>query len=380
MNENMLPPTWLKVILTIISIAIMLGNGTVFFIYYHNRRIRTTTNLFVLSLAVSDFLIGSILLPMRTWYPNPDIWGLLVAFTLIASLSNICSCTYDRHVAIHQPLRYNSIVTTSKARKVIIAVWVIPTLVALIPRIWANFDLGMNKAQTAMAFRIYTGLMSFSILATCLVLSCLYVSIYVIAKRHFHAIAYLQSFAPGGDRESGAHIKSRRFSVKSLVKDVKATKLVAMIAATFVLCWLPLIIINIMESLGYGHEVSQDFSDAALFTIFLNSLMNPVIYAFFQKDFRKTISSYLRRLFKRTEIRKEVEQAKAAYRKTSYTSALLYKVSIADEPAEIIDQNENGDVKCDNSLKVPEDETGPQNGQKQTVISIVTLNHNSTSL
>ena len=370
----------MNVILTIIGIAIMLGNGTVFFIYYHNRRIRTTTNLFVLSLAVSDFLIGSILLPIRIWYPNDDVWGPLVAFTLTASLSNICSCTYDRHVAIHQPLRYNSIVTTSKARKVIVTVWVIPTLVAIIPRIWLNFDVGMNKTQKNEAVRIYLGVMSFGVLATCLVLCGMYISIYVIAKRHFHAIAYLQSFAPGGDRECGAHIKSRRFSVKSLVRDVKATKLVAMIAATFVICWLPLIIINIMESIGHGSEVSQDFLHAALFTIFLNSLMNPVIYAFFQKDFRKTISSYLRHFFKRTEVRKEVEEAAAAHRKTSYTAALLQKVSIADEPAEVIDKNENGEQKIGDVLKVPDVKEGLQNGHKQTVISVATENRNSTSL
>ena len=287
-------PVGAQISLTFIGFAIALGNGTVFLVFFANRSLRTLTNHFVLSLAVSDFLVGTVLLPLQVWAPMSQALGPLIAFMLIASLSNICGCTYDRYIAVQNPLRYHSILTPSKVRNVIIWIWAVPVVIATIPQVW----LHQTNWNIILIQSIYVGLMSFGVLITCLVLGGIYVGIFRVAKRHVDAISCLEDFAYDQRRGTNSGMK-RRNSLKSLAKHVKAAKLVAMISVVFVVCWCPLVIINIMDSFGYRQIVPKNFVAVALFTIFANSLINPLIYAFFQKEFRVTLSKLLCKHFTR---------------------------------------------------------------------------------
>ena len=293
-------PVAAKVSLTFIGFAIAAGNGTVFLVFFSNRSLRTLTNRFVLSLAVSDFFVGTVLLPLRVWSPTSEALGPLIAFMLTASLSNISGCTYDRYIAIHNPLRYHAILTSSKVRRIIFLIWAVPVTIALIPQIWLRQAHRYDQHTILLAQRIYVGLMSFGVLVTCIVLAAIYISVFRVAKRHVDAISCLEGFAQQQRGATRNGVK-RRNSLKSLVKDVKATKLAAMIGFAFALCWFPLILINIIDSLGFNHVIPDDFATVALFTIFVNSFMNPMIYAFFQKDFRRNLSKLLRKQFTRRD-------------------------------------------------------------------------------
>ena len=301
MNRMQLPLA-VNVTLTFIGLAIALGNGTVFLVFFSNRSLRTLTNHFVLSLAVSDFFVGTVLLPLQVWSPTSAALGPLIAFMLIASLSNISGCTYDRYIAVQNPLRYHSILTPSKVRKTIVLIWAVPIFIAVIPQTW----LHQTYNEKQLTQRIYVGLMSVGVLLTCSVLTRIYIGIFRVAKRHVDAISCMEDFAEDQRRGTTSGIK-RRNSLKSLVKHVKATKLVALIGVVFVLCWCPLVIINIFDSLNYRNLIPEDFAKVALFTIFANSLINPMIYAFFQKDFRATLSKLIcrHRARRRSALREE---------------------------------------------------------------------------
>eukprot|EP00794_Sanderia_malayensis_P011787 gene11787-13007_t len=297
-------PLYANIILTLVGVAIAAGNAFVCFAFYTNKKIRTMTNHFVISLAVSDFLVGSVLAPLSAWYSSKGpALGPLIAFTLIGSLSNISGCTYDRYVAIQHPLRYQAILTKSKLHKILVLIWVVPGVISFVPQIWLSFgdNLGLSQSVSIKINRAYVGCMAFGVLAVCIAMIGIYATIFKVARRHFAAISYLSTFnqpqqddhGDGATRTAPGR-RMRRFSLKSLVKDVKATKLFAIIATTFVLCWLPLIIINITDSLGYQEKLPMAFVNVALFTIFGNSLVNPIIYAFFQPSFRQTIVSWFR--------------------------------------------------------------------------------------
>ena len=249
-----------------------------------------------MSLAVCDFFVGTILLPIQVWSPLPDVLGPLIAFMLVASLTNICGCTYDRYIAVQDPLRYHAILTSSKVRKVILLIWAVPLVVALIPQIWLHLKTGNIKNIQ----NIYLGFMSFGVLLACVVLAWIYVGIFRVAKRHVDAISCLEDFAQGQRRGTKSGMK-RRNSIKSLVKHVKAAKLAAIIGLAFVFCWLPLVIINIFESFDRSRCIPVEFVTVALFTLFANSLINPLIYAFFQRDFRLTLFKLIRKKFSKRE-------------------------------------------------------------------------------
>lgn len=84
-------------------------------------------------------------------------------------------------------------------------------------------------------------------------------------------------------------------------KDEKANRVFAMVFAMFLLCWLPFICINICWILNQSRLVTNEMIFASFFTLLLNSIFDPFIWAFYKRDFR----GVLRKKFKFSCIQSE---------------------------------------------------------------------------
>ena len=98
----------------LLSIATALGNGLVIFLVAKHRRLHSApANKFVLSLAVADFGVGIAVFPSSyfcTKYSlacNAKVYMALFWFFLHSSVTNLCTLTLDRYIAIVHPLKYN---------------------------------------------------------------------------------------------------------------------------------------------------------------------------------------------------------------------------------------------------------------------------------
>ncbi|KAM9703385.1 trace amine-associated receptor 13c-like [Menidia menidia] len=96
------------------------------------RQLHTPTNLLLLSLAVSDLLVGLLLMPVEIvyieicWFLGD--WVCTLYYTLdyvitSASVVNMVLISLDRYVAVCDPLRYPSRVTTGTARLGVCLCW-----------------------------------------------------------------------------------------------------------------------------------------------------------------------------------------------------------------------------------------------------------------
>lgn len=86
-------------------------------------------------------------------------------------------------------------------------------------------------------------------------------------------------------------------TAKSILREIKAARVIGLIFALNCLCWLPIIIINFCDVIapdGQAAYISPTFIKASLYLFVLNSMINPFLYALFKKDFRKVISRRLR--------------------------------------------------------------------------------------
>ena len=105
-------PGLIFVLSIILIFVILFGNSLVIASYKTNRRLRTRTNAFLVSLAFSDFLVGSISLPM--W-----IYGIMSeqnvsitfqaffksfdAFSALASIFHLTAISAERYIAVSRP-------------------------------------------------------------------------------------------------------------------------------------------------------------------------------------------------------------------------------------------------------------------------------------
>ncbi|CAF3405202.1 unnamed protein product [Rotaria sp. Silwood1] len=136
-------PFWLLILIavfgSITSVLTVLGNILVMLAFFLDRQIRQPTNYFILSLSVSDFLIGLLSMPLLTiyiyakeWPLNAiicDIWLSLDYTVCLTSIYTVLFITIDRFCSVKMPAKYRKWRTKRKINIMIAITWAVPTLI-----------------------------------------------------------------------------------------------------------------------------------------------------------------------------------------------------------------------------------------------------------
>lgn len=141
---------FLSIFLTFINIVIIFGNCMVIAAAKTSRKLRNNvTILFIISLAMSDLLLGTFVLPFssvnqllsKRWIFGDVIcyiWLGVDVWLFTASILNLVVISFDRFLAIRLPTKYPDLMTKRRARLLVICVWTLafiicfPTIVQIL--------------------------------------------------------------------------------------------------------------------------------------------------------------------------------------------------------------------------------------------------------
>ncbi|XP_004716429.1 adenosine receptor A2a [Echinops telfairi] len=299
-------PVYITVELAIAVLSI-LGNVLVCWAVWLNSNLQNVTNYFVASLAAADIAVGVLAVPfaisISTGFCAACHGCLFIAcFVLVLTQSSIFSLlaiAVDRYIAIRIPLRYNGLVTGARAKGIIAICWVLSFAIGLTPMLGWNHcsvpEEGRNLSQACgpgqvaclfeevvpMGYMVYYNFFACVLLPLLLMLA-VYLRIFLAARRQLKQME--SQPAPG---ERGAR--------STLQKEVHAAKSLAIIVGLFVLCWLPLHVINCFTLF------CPDCAHAPPWLMYLaivlshtNSVVNPFIYAYRIREFRLTFRKIIR--------------------------------------------------------------------------------------
>ncbi|GFT67148.1 octopamine receptor [Nephila pilipes] len=184
-------------VLTIIILITILGNTLIIAAVATTRRLRTVTNYFVVSLAVSDLLVGLLVMPFAVVKEVTDglwlfgqvaceLWVSLDVMLCTASILNLCCISVDRYFAITQPLNYAVKRSVRLALIMIGVVWLVSAVITC-PPIFGWRDRGKTQNDTQcvyiddQGYVIYSALGSFYIPA--LIMVYVYWRIFAVARK-----------------------------------------------------------------------------------------------------------------------------------------------------------------------------------------------------
>ena len=150
--------SWTDISLICISVLIVATNMAVCAIVVSNPRLRTYTNGFLVSLAVSDILTGGVFYPIHLSGPTSAAAvseGYLIAFVLLSGVGNICLVTWDRYIAVAKPFQYKETVKAYFV-KLIIGNWATSLVIAILPLTWqTNSNVLIHKVYLFLLMGLF---------------------------------------------------------------------------------------------------------------------------------------------------------------------------------------------------------------------------------
>ena len=278
--------TWFWVLGWFLSILTMVVNGFVIFLVCSKRQLRTKTNTFIVSLAVADFGVGMLAVPLRffcslaTECTLRSKERLIVTFVemiiIYTSGINLFSLVLERYIAVVKPLKYLTFMKRRRVIQMVLTSWGIPflftlTLVSLIK---------LSAIDLARTFSSYLGLFFEVILCVILIflLAPMFLVVYNLNSR---------------DRTLAKQLRFNQLVVRAKTQNMSAVKWVALITCVFLSCY------GIMMRCSLLLLTDNQSCNDSYFKIplrVINSGINPIAYAFFKRDIQRECK---RLLFKR---------------------------------------------------------------------------------
>ena len=272
----------------LLSIIAVVGNGLVIYLIVRRKRLHTTANWFILSLAIADFFVGASYLLAENLCDvyacdHQYVRQAVVSFLSAASATNLCLMTLDRYIAIVKPLKYITFMTTRRVVLLISTVWLASFLTHFIILLKYVISPTPHDVRSFTIFDIVV----FEILPLVTLLPAAG-HVFFIARRHSHQRAVLMAQLRFNQRIEHSKILHRQTRVNS------SAKLVGVAVTVFTICYV--------YELYYTavHEISWP-TQSHLYLFYLSSLLylvhsafNPVAYAFFKSDIKKSLINIFR--------------------------------------------------------------------------------------
>ncbi|XP_032423168.1 trace amine-associated receptor 13c-like [Xiphophorus hellerii] len=289
-SENIL----LYVMLSCVSLLTVTLNLLVIISVSHFRQLHTPTNLFLLSLAVSDFLVGLLLMPIRIlltggcWILGSLMCSLFnyTSFLLTsASVGNMVLISVDRYIAICDPMSYHVKVTQRRVQICICLCWgcsafyngVIMKDHLIDPD---RYNSCYGECVLWVDFLVQAFDVVFTFLTPITVIVVLYMRVFVVAVSQARAMR---------SQTAAVRIKgSVRITAKK--SERKAATVLGVVVIVFIFSFCPYFYPALA---GLNFSFNDFLSAFGIWLFYLNSCLNPLIYAFFYPWFRKCLKFIL---------------------------------------------------------------------------------------
>eukprot|EP00095_Tigriopus_kingsejongensis_P010163 maker-scaffold575_size133042-snap-gene-0.31 protein:Tk10163 transcript:maker-scaffold575_size133042-snap-gene-0.31-mRNA-1 annotation:"octopamine receptor" len=134
--------------LGIICLVVIFGNIMVIAAVKMTHKLRGATNLFIVSLAWADLMLGMVVLPFSAMYEVFDIWIFgriwcsiwlaMDVWVCTASILHLVVISLDRYIAVTHPITYPNIMTSNRAKLLIVGAWVLSFVICFPPLVGWN--------------------------------------------------------------------------------------------------------------------------------------------------------------------------------------------------------------------------------------------------
>ncbi|XP_068565116.1 5-hydroxytryptamine receptor 1E [Cebidichthys violaceus] len=336
----------LVVVLGLLTLLTALINAAVIAAICTTKKLHLPANYLICSLAVTDFLVALLVMPISILYITTDTWtlGQVVCELWLSvdmtcctcSILHLCVIALDRYWAITKAIEYARKRSARRAAVMVGIVWVISVFISMPPLFWRQRPSRGSHQQCIiehdhLGYTIYSTVGAFYIPMIAILI--LYYRIYNAAKTLYQkrgSSRHLSSRSMGSQNSVDHCRVSHTFCVSDLSnsdptlatnklnttiripsfetdmdgqdeknqictsRERKAARILGLILGAFIICWLPFFLKEVLVGLRMV-QPSPLISDFLTWLGYINSLINPLLYTSFNDDFKLAFKKLLKR-------------------------------------------------------------------------------------
>ena len=289
--------TVVPIIFGIITFVGFAGNVLVMITVVCSKHMRNTTNLVILNLAVADLLSIILCVPFAgARYALPSwpfgnafckIYQYMIHVTVYVCVYTLVLMSLGRYFAVVHPVFSMTTDAKCQAFCAIGLLWIV--ILSLNIPLLLDFNavqytfnnenrsscLNVKSFNNSDQGKIFYG---YFFAFSCLIPLTIMIILYGFMIWHlFRGI-------PSGNQ-----------SAESLNRKKRVTRMVVMVVAVFALCWLPIHVVLMIQNFGRYPESAAfvDLQIASNCLAYMNSCVNPLLYAFVSSNFRESFRKVL---------------------------------------------------------------------------------------
>lgn len=287
------------IVYVILGLAILVGNTFCCAVFLASPKLRRYyMNIFLVSLSFADIFVATFVIPghcafctncskgfiLRN-YLDDGTCGFLDAvkdYVWLASVFSLLGITYDRYIAVIQPLRYQCKMTQRTVLNILSTIWLLPIPFSFIKPILnaTKVDFLENGSRGESIFDMV-------VVTTMIILpmAILFIVNIMITKaiRNQHRKEQCDRKQNKGDFKPKEH---RRKTISCLI-----------IVLIFLVCWFPRCLLNFLYLFQiFNVKGLRLLEKISLVFLFVQSSANPFLYSLYRRDFRQAAKRLIRQL------------------------------------------------------------------------------------
>ena len=277
--------------LFLINLTALFGNTLLCIAFIKNNHLRSVTNIFVLTLAVSDIVMSLTCMPLSEGSLLAGEWifgdllchiqGFLAHFLAFLSLEMMAITAANRYFRVIKQDLYKKIFTPGYTTLIILSASLLSVGILASITFAQHGNLFVFHPGKAICVNLYRSLIStqiytifssvtFVFLPAIVIIWC-YTKVFRSIRRHFRRLA--------ARKMSSASINSMNPA------EIVVTRTVFAIVIAFFICWIPCIVIDLVDitrDAWFDRRVYLAYTYFA----YTSSAINPIIYGIMNRSFR----------------------------------------------------------------------------------------------
>ncbi|XP_075043321.1 type-2 angiotensin II receptor [Mixophyes fleayi] len=281
----------LPVLYSFIFIFGFIGNSLVIIVLCFQQELKTVASIYILNLAMADFLCLLSLPFWATYYAFGLNWmfgtvmcrisSSILTLNLFASIFFVSCMSVDRYLAIVYPL-HSQMRTLKQANVVALAIWTIAVMSTLPTFYFRNTyyieNLDVHACIMDFPKKEYS--------SWCAAMSLMKTSLGFCLPITVIITSYLMT---------GLHLKKSKGPVLNRKNRDRVLKIVTAIVVCFLICWLPFHVLTFLDALTRMKIINdcrtvafvEEAMPLSICLGFSNSCINPLLYCFVGNQFRE---------------------------------------------------------------------------------------------